>query len=354
METQISLLWRVRVLYLGAFGVLLVSPTALQATSEDTYLRTLRCHQVGKGQADRQARARDCFEEVLHEKRANNKPIDAEDRAGLLFDMARTFEREGNSQVARARHLAIAEQYPKTSYAPRALLHAARILEHEGALVDVEAEYRGLMKRYPDSPAAINALTHWLAVTEERGTEPARIENSLNAILQASFRTFLAPHVMWQLGQRLASRADQRAAAARLLDELAARQDSTLRDDALLLSARTRALQGDGPGAVARLKRLLDTKETSLLPGDTNSALLDDAWWWLGCIERDINHQNERAAQAFASLIEQYPDSRLLDDALHALIELSVQRGDNAAAQRYTNDLRRLRPQSRFLKERAQ
>jgi outer membrane protein assembly factor BamD (BamD/ComL family) len=122
-----------------------------------------------------------------------------------------------------------------------------------------------------------------------------------------------------------------------VFDQLAKQKQTSKLDDALYFGAKARLMLGDIKGASAALEALLDTRERTpipgrLIPGNLNSSKLDDARMLLGEIMRDRVKDTARARHHFEALVDESPDSRLVDDALLALAKLALADGDRARA----------------------
>jgi TolA-binding protein len=267
-----------------------------------------------------------------------------ETKAELEYRRAEWLERGEHFAEARDAFLVLVHNYPREEYAARARFRAARILEDrfdKGA--QAEQEYRAIVHEAPESIAALNALVH----IEERLDEHARVA-FYEAELAARPSSRLARTMLARLGQ--ATLGTPRAVKA--FDTLAEYQGAS-KDDALFFGAKAHWLTGDAKGAEERLLKLLATKEFTLIPGglvpgNLHTSMFDDARYMLGEIKR-AQKDLPAAKKHFEALVDESPDSRLVDDALRALAELALQGGDRKAAAGYYKRMIALRPHSRFI-----
>ncbi len=275
-------------------------------------------------------------------------------KADLAYRSAEWLERQGAYAPARDAFLDVVRAYPREAMAARARFRAARLLEDR--LNNPEAadmEYRALVREAPDSVAALNALVHIEERVREHQGDLALI-SYYDSEISARPKSHLAPVLLERLGHAALGSAKSAERAVRVFDVLAKRKGAKL-DDALFYGAKARLLIGDSTGAVAALEALLDTRERTpipgkLVPGELHSSKMDDARYLLGEIMRDRTRDLVRARFHFQTLLEESPDSRLVDDALNALAGLALAAGDRAAAARHYAELLNRRPGSRFAK----
>jgi len=138
--------------------------------------------------------------------------------------------------------------------------------------------------------------------------------------------------VMFERGMLL-SRHDRPSDAIAIFDGLAdAYPHSSLRDDGLWRAAELLRTSGDFEGALKRLRRILSSRKDAIITGSYNYLQLDDAQLLVGRIYLDDLHDAARAADAFALLADDYPESVLRDDALYDLARARRAQGNVAAA----------------------
>jgi TolA-binding protein len=344
MKTQISF----PTLGFAILGVSLfvITPctNAAAAVSESDITQ---CRSQARGKEKRWAATRICLNGLLA------KTTEAATQADLLYQISETLEKDQAHSEARKGFLMVAERFSRDTLAPRARFRAARLLEDElndpkGALLEMQR----ILRDSPQSPAAVHAAVHAEQLMDDatppNGTSDPAGEYLL-ATLKLHANTPVAATLMHRLCKRWMNKPSHYAVTARMLDDLSKKSDNSYWDDALLLGAKVRASMKDGPGAVARLQRLLDSHEESILPGDSNSALLDDALLALGEVQRDVVKDRKEAGAAFELLVAKYPDSILVDDALVALRDLARAEGDTGRAAQLTKRLTELRPLSRHV-----
>lgn len=344
MKTQISFPTLVFA-FLGA-SLSIITPCT-SASAEVSESDITQCRSQARGKEKRWTLTRTCLNGLLA------KATDAAMQADLLYQISETLEKEQAHSEARKGFLMVAERFPKDTLAPRARFRAARLLEDElndptGAL----GEMQRILREAPQSPAAVHAAVHAEQLIDD-ATPPTSASDPAGEYLLATLKlhanTPVAATLMHRLCKRWMNKPSHYAVTARMLDDLSKKSDNSYWDDALFLGAKVRAAMKDGAGAVARLQRLLDSHEDSILPGDSNSALLDDALLALGEVQRDVVKDNKEARTSFELLVSKYPDSILVDDALVALRDLARAEGDTGRATQLTKRLTELRPLSRHL-----
>lgn len=265
-------------------------------------------------------------------------------KAELSYRRAELLERDERFAEARALFLSLAHNYPREMIAARARFRAARLLED--ALGDAPAalaEYKLLIREAPDNVAAVNALSH-----AEQLIPAGEVTYFLSTELEARPRSALALSLMQRLATRLEKNPDSARVAAELFDRLSEAQREPARITSTYLAARAWLAAGDVAAAMARLRIVMGSLVSSILPGDTNSASLDDAAFLFAEIYRDRLHDPLHAREAFERVLHDYPTSRLVDDALYALEALAIEQGDPALARKWYARLQHDRPSSRY------
>jgi tetratricopeptide (TPR) repeat protein len=116
------------------------------------------------------------------------------------------------------------------------------------------------------------------------------------------------------------------------------------RDDWLWWRSRALVLEHRDEEAIAALDALIDARVSSWLVGSYDSPLLDDALLAVGEIE-ERRGRVDAARRAYRRVLDETPDSRLVDDAAFAAARLGAAQGDRAALQRFCRDF----PESRHL-----
>lgn len=314
-----------------------------------------RCEKVAKEQTrpNRFADARSCLMALI--PKAKEKKTKAE----LAYRTAEWLERAAGEDAkklgeARTAFLTVAQTYAGEEMAVRARFRAARLLEDElGDPATADSEYRAIVRDSPNAIAALNALVH---IEQALATDRERVA-FYERELTARPNSALAPVLLERMGKAALTAQDLAARAVKVFDVLA-RREGAKNDDALFFGAKARVILGDYDGAIKRLEQLCATKERSpipnaLLPGDLNSSRMDDARFLLGEIMRDHLNDPKRAEYHFHLLVEESPNSRLVDDALHAVEALRRNAGDVKGADKTHQELIAKRPASRFLKKAA-
>lgn len=313
-----------------------------------------RCEKVAKQKSPtRFADARACLSPLVGQAKEKKTKVE------LAYRMAEWQEREAGEDRAaltnaRGAFLQVAASYPGEEMAVRARFRAARLLEDSlGDPKAADAEYRGIVRDSPNAIAALNALVH----AEQALPNDRERVHFYERELTARPNSALAPVLLERMGILAMASPDLAQRAVKVFDVLG-RREGAKNDNALYYGAKARVVLGDYDGAVKRLEELCATKEVSpipsaLLPGDLHSSRMDDARFLLGEIMRDKLNDPKRAEHHFRLLVEESPESRLVDDALHAMEELLRARGDTKGAAAVHKQLTEKRPESRFLKATA-
>jgi Tetratricopeptide repeat len=263
-----------------------------------------------------------------------------------------TLERLGREDDALAAWLdmakALAAEFPDD--AARAL-HEAAMLElrrgHDKAAYDL---FWRVIVEHPDAAAADDALR--VVVRDGRRRNPRELDGVLASLYGREHESELGDNL-------LAARADlaehelaDARAAIDLWDQIAAKwPKGPLFDDACWNAARL-TRKGDPKGALARLRKLLATKEEAFMIGSYHSVFLDDAQLEVGRILRDDLGEARAALAEFERLQgKDYRDSVLRDDALFELAQTHAGLGDAAAACAALARLKKDFPDSKYLLE---
>ena len=266
---------------------------------------------------------------------------------------AELLDRLGQRREAVAVYLELPAAVDHREAAARATYQAARITLELG---DDARAYDLLWRTivdYPDELAAVDAVT--LVADDGRRRAPLQLYRVFRDLWSALEGRGVAPRIIMSMAEIAEHDLDDPRAALALYDELAARYpDSGLHDDALWRGGRLARELGDPEAALARYRRLADTRHS--LPfgfGSTRSEHLDDATLESGRILRDDLARYREAIAAFEALPERFPHSRLHDDAA---FELALTWGAAGRIGRACAELERLAeawPDSRYELERA-
>jgi tetratricopeptide (TPR) repeat protein len=278
--------------------------------------------------------------------------------AMALLGEAGILERQGKTAEAIAAYAAIPEKSGGDAPPSAQGLYRAGQLMLETAGDDpaaTRAAWTVLWKvvtDYPDEAHAADAVT--LLVRDGRGRDARALSAQLSRLVTALATTQVADNLWWALADLAENELTDKAGARAAYDHIP--QDhpkSGLRDDARWHAARLSRELGDAKGAVARLKKLLATREVSYIGGSYFSVWLDDGQLELGRILRDDLGDFKGAAAAFRRLGKDYPDSILRDDAAIELADTLARAGDSAGACAELDHLARGWPDSKHLAERA-
>lgn len=218
-----------------------------------------------------------------------------------------------------------------------------------------EAAYRYLWRtvtHYPDQAFAADALKHILRDGRERAPEDLAVQ--LGKLRDSLGTTKIGDNLLAALAELEEREFQAPANALRYYDELVKNHRSSgFYDDALWHGARLSLDLGDPRGAIARLGKLLSTREVALGAGSYFSVWLDDAQLKLAIILRDELHDPKAALRAFSQLPRDYPASLLRDDALFERASTYAQMKLNKPACKDLTKLRSKFPDSKYELEKA-
>lgn len=250
------------------------------------------CRAIGDG--DRR-RAR-CGEAHLH-------------RAELL-------ERLQRQREAADAYLEVPRSVDEPQAAARATYNAGRIFLELG---ESEAGYDQLwltITEYPNQLAAADAVK--LLRDDGRRRAPRELYGVFRQLWSVLPDAEVAPHLTFAMAEIAEEDLGDPRAALELYDEIAeSYPDSPLYDDALWRGGGLARELGDPRGAIRRYRELEETRDKLPLGfGVARSPHLDDALLETARVLRDDLGEPDRAIEALRTLPEEFPDSRLHDDAL--------------------------------------
>ncbi len=238
------------------------------------------------------------------------------DRSEARYRAAVSAERAGDSKRAAQALIELAESWPTSERAPRALFDAARIELERGHSARAAELFARVMRTYPGSASATPAARHWLELTAPN--EDARLAR-LDALLAER---------AWPTALDEAFRYDR----ARLLDGSGRLEDATRAyadvarrhpypfgaywDDALFRQAELERRQGRPREAIAALRQMLAEREDSKLSGTNERERFAPAQYLEAEILRDDLQDSAGARRAFRAVFDRFPTSRQRDDAL--------------------------------------
>jgi tetratricopeptide (TPR) repeat protein len=266
-----------------------------------------------------------------------------------LLGEAQTLERAGRADEAINAYIAIPPKAPGDAMTgATATYRAGELLLERSKPVDAWTLLWRVVTDYPDEPLAADALE--LLLDDGRARDPQRLADEIGKLLAPLAETEVADNLMWSLADLNDHEIGNAAAARALYDRIPVDYPSSgLRDDARWHAARLSKQLGDYPGAVARLRALLATREVAFGAGSYFSIWLDDAQLELGKLLRDKLGDLPGAAAAFRKLPTDYPASILKDDALYELAVTLGKQGDTAGACRTIAQLHEDAPDSKYL-----
>ncbi len=150
--------------------------------------------------------------------------------AERLFSRAVAQERDGDLEGALASYRRLADQYPASPRAPRALLRAARMFHTKRDLVEAQLAAQRLVADYSGAPEAAAGLVLLAAMRTRSTVRPAELENEREQLRRVAARFGPAgfPRLEWRaearvregdLGLRLGDHARAAAVFAAVIEE---------------------------------------------------------------------------------------------------------------------------------------
>ncbi len=257
------------------------------------------------------------------------------DREEARYRRTRSLLRAGRRAEALAELDALAANEPISRNTVRALYDASSLRLEDGDAAGALAGFERIVRSHPDHGLALRSLDRWVAqVTEAEGPEAG---TALLVGLDEPLReSDLHDYVLFRLAER-ALVADDRIAAERYFARVVAEHpypEGELWDDALVRLADLAEESGDADAAVAHLSALTSRHEGTWSPGSYTLPTMPLAELRIAELERDVRSDLDAAEAAFQRLYDDYPTSRLRDDALFGLGDLMERRGrmDDACA----------------------
>jgi tetratricopeptide (TPR) repeat protein len=244
------------------------------------------------------------------------------DRDEARYRRSRMLRQAGRVGEAVALLDQIAAERPPSRRTARALYDAALLrYERLDAIVPALEGFERVVREHPDAGLGGRALHHWLGHVERVDGPEASLDlvTRLDADLAP---TTLGDDLLWRRHE-LELVLDRRDAARRTLELLVERHpypQGERWDDALLRLSELDLAESRVEAAVAHLEALLQRAETTTLVGSYTLPAFPEARLRLARIYRDAGDL-ERARRDYEALLDDFPTSRLCDDAL---LELAI------------------------------
>jgi len=291
-------------------------------------------------------RSKEFDSERTHFKRAMTLADNDADKSEAQYRHAHTWNRQGEWEKAATELERLVKEFPNAPRAGRALLDAGRAWEKLNQRKKSLSAFRLCVRKYPEFGGSISAAERWVALQSEgkSTTEAAqwaqlRRENK-SSVLDEALRFHHAK----------ALETSSPLEAVEVYEELARTHPlprGVYADEALFNSARLRRGHGDPQGALIALQVLTEQDSHAKIVGSYARPAYAEAWLLRGRILQEDLGRSRDARAAWQSLVEIFPDSRLVDDALLDTAQSLKSDGDDACPT--LNRLRELRPNSGLL-----
>jgi tetratricopeptide (TPR) repeat protein len=270
-----------------------------------------------------------------------------------LLGRAATLERLGRPDEAILAYERIPSELPSSpEAAATALVSAAVVHRRQGHDPRAWDLYVRVISEYPDTAYAAEAVR--LLVLLGKADDAQRVFRVLEELAPRVLAHAVGDNVLYAMATLARDELGQPELARRLFEELVlGHPKSALYDDSLWYAAELRRAAHDPAGALRLYRKLLATREHSLMIGSYHSIWLDDAQLAVGRLVRDGLGKPREALSELARLPDDYPASVLLDDALYERALTYEVLGERESACRTLGSLKQRFPDSRFLLELA-
>lgn len=263
---------------------------------------------------------------------AADNAASARDRSEARYRAAASYERAGSVEDARKWYRVLASG--KSERAPRATFALADLRLASGDSTGGLSELEAAIRKYPSSAIASLALRRYFSALAEQGGDQAVLDY-IKRVEPELQHSDLAEQLLYERARRL----EAQGATEPALNAYVAVADrfpypyGAYWDDALLRGADSAQRLGKPDRALALLERMLHARETSHLSGSYERPHFADAAYRLAELYRDAKHDRDAARRAFRSVFDDYPTSRLRDDALWQEALLARQIGEPLACE---------------------
>lgn len=295
--------------------------------------------------AAEEARRRGDFEtERAHFAEAQELAKSDQDRSEARYRAAESHVREGDLERGADALEDFARRSRDDPRSARAWLDAARAWEKAGRKSRALDAYRIVFERYPDSGGALSAAKRYVDLSASSEEEIVSIWKRL---LTTNDSTDLDEGLRYNYARAL-ERTSPRDAILAYEDVVRVHPlpGGRYADEALLRAALLRRRLGDPDGALTTLELLGQHGGKAAFVGSYTRPSYAEAQMLKGMILRDDKGALSDARRAFTLLVERYPQSRLVDDALFEhLLTVKMQGGDTCKAFR---NLERVSPSSKY------
>lgn len=251
------------------------------------------------------------------------------DRDEALYRQAKVLERAGEHARAVAILDEVAARRPVSRRTVRALFDASKLRVELGRRDEGLAGYRQLVRAHPEDGLASRALFLLLADFERRDDADGALA-FLEQLDREVGRSTLGDDVLAHRADLLLARGD-REGAKRALERIVAEHPyphGQRWDDALTRLADLAGEDGDWPAAVRYLERMLAVHEWTSAPGSYTLPSFPEARLRVARIHRDHLRDPAAARASFVATYEEFPTSRVRDDAMVELGEMLLDGGD--------------------------
>lgn len=265
------------------------------------------------------------FEEAITSWQEASSEADRRvDRDEADYRIARTLRRLGRHDEAIALLDDIASREPLSRRQIRARFDAAILrLELERDVARAHESLEWIVRNRPGDGPASRALRILLDARED---DVAFLRELFEAIGESD----LGDDVLMELAERLHEAGD-RAEAIRTLEQLVEAfpyPHGQRWDDALWRLADFTEEAGDFEGALAYLREMVDPHSLTITPGSQTLPRMPRARLRMARICRDRLDDPARAAGHFQATYDEFPHSRLRDDARYELGAMWLDRGE--------------------------
>ncbi len=273
----------------------------------------------------------------------------ARDREEACYRQAMSLRRAGRPAEARAVLEGLLRAFPRGARAPRALYDLALLALEQGDRETGSRMLDALLRTHPESGVSPEALRRYLDVLSADGE--AAVRAYLEALAPRTGATELAQYVDYEHARSFERQGRLDAAREEYL-RIAERYPyprGVFWDDALFRAGDIDVTLGAPSAAIAVFERLLAERESSFLQGSYERGRYAEAAFRVAELYRDALHDTGRARREFEAIWQDYPKSRLRDDAAWSAARLAAESGDQPEACRLLRLLGTANPDSRYV-----
>lgn len=282
--------------------------------------------------------------------KASREATTDKDRSSFALAAARSAERAGDTEGSQMRYEAIA--HLRLLDAPAALMRLAARRQEAGDMEGARAWWTEMLRAHPNDGLATRALFLYLRDEDSKPDACVGRLEAMKPVIGGAPPVDLAEALAYAKAQCLDAQGKGREAIDAYL---AVTHDfpppsSHYGQESLLRAAELLESYGDTQGAIQRLRELLVQREHASTIGSYEKPGYAIALSRIARLYDEKLHDVAAAKKAWTSLYEDFPDSRLRDDAAFEAALLDKRDGGAQAACKRLQRLKDAHPSSRYVR----